>query len=112
MKEVTDAFGNWLAGFTAGEGSFQIGKRNYKNPHTNYECCFQIDLRNDDCAILEEIREKLGMGTICTYSPRLNDGRNALPQAKFRVFAINDCAELVKLFAKYPLKAGKRLIPS
>lgn len=64
MKEITDYWGGWFAGFTDGEGCFTISKRNYENPPTNYLCRFTIRLRDDDKDILEEIHNQLEIGSI------------------------------------------------
>lgn len=108
MKEINDAFGNWLAGFTDGDGCFGIEKRKRDNPCAKYKCRFQIALRDDDKAILEEIRDTLGIGSISDKPVSPSCLPNTQPQSRFRVEAINDCAELVKLFTKYPLRAKKQ----
>lgn len=108
MSQITDAFGNWFAGFTDGEGCFVIGKHNNDNPHTDYRCQFAITLRDDDKEIIEEIRETLGIGNICDDPARTTPTRNKQPSSRFRVAAISECAELVKLFTTYPLRAKKR----
>jgi len=107
MKEITDAEGYWLAGFTAGEGCFSFRKNNHDNPRTNYGCQFQIRLRDDDRAILEELRETLGIGNIHDRPVHISDSFNRQPQTIFQVQAIAECAELVKVFKKYPLRAKK-----
>jgi len=106
MNEITDDFGNWLAGFTDGEGHFQIAKQNGSNPRTNYKCRFRIGLRDDDKAILEEIHYALGIGTISANPIR--DKHNGQPQTRFCVNALDECAELMKLFDRYPLRAKKQ----
>lgn len=106
MKELDDAFGNWFAGFTDGEGHFQIAKRLRKKTRANYGCRFRIGLRDDDKAILEEIHRTLGIGTI-SANPRRSK-REGQPQTRFCVNAIEDCVELVKLFNRYPLRAKKQ----
>lgn len=108
MKSISDYWGGWFAGFAAGEGCFNIQRHNHKNPCTNYQCQFQLHLRADDKPILEEIRDTLEIGAIYDYPARINNSRSARPQAHFCVHAVDDCAELVKVFEKYPLRAKKQ----
>lgn len=108
MKEIDDVWRGWFVGFVDGEGCFLICKYNYDNPRANYRCRFTIGLRDDDRAILEEIRETLGLGTIYDYPANISDGRNTQPSTAFYVCAIKDCAALVTLFETYPLRAKKR----
>lgn len=108
MKEVTDAFGNWFAGFTAGEGCFAIGNNKRSSSCAKYECKFAMDLRDDDKQILEEVHDALGIGTIHSLPTRLHGNYTIRAQAKFRVSAIKDCVELVRFFEKYPLRAKKQ----
>lgn len=108
MKEIDDLFGTWLAGFTAGEGCFLINKDTRRNKHINYTCRFVITLRDDDSPILEEIHKTLGIGIIRDLPAHPGNPRNAQPQTTFRVLTINDCAKLVELFEKYPLRAKKQ----
>jgi hypothetical protein len=56
------AFGNWLAGFIDGEGSFTIQSARADMPQ--FYTRFQIRLRADDRPILEEIRAQLGVGAL------------------------------------------------
>lgn len=108
MKVITVEFGSWFAGFTDGEGSFQIIKRNRRSPCANYECRFSIQLRDDDRPILDEIRNTLGFGT--TRDKPFYPGAtcNARPLAEFYVCAVKDCAKLAMMFETYPLRAKKR----
>lgn len=108
MKGIDDVWRGWFVGFTDGEGSFQIDERSHCSPRANYHCHFTIALRDDDRAILEEIRDTLGIGTIYDKSDRSTLTRKRRPQVEYRVSIINECAELVKLFDKYPLRAKKQ----
>lgn len=108
MNTQTDDFGNWFAGFTAGEGCFGIGKRNKENPCANYQCLFRITLRDDDRAILEEIQDTLGLGKVYDYPACTNDAHERLPQTLWDVRSTTECAELVEVFEKYPLRAKKQ----
>lgn len=108
MKEIDRDWGNWFAGFTDGEGSFLINKRYRNNPCGDYQCRFAIQLRDDDRVILEEIHETLGLGTLYDRPANTRGGHNCQPSTMFHVATINDCAELVKVFDKYPLRAKKK----
>lgn len=108
MKEITDAFGNWFAGFTDGEGCFCIGKRNYKNRCAQYQCRFAINLRDDDKPILEKIRDTLGIGFVYDRPAYFRPSRNAQALSDFCLQSIKECAQLVKFFEKYPLQAKKQ----
>jgi len=108
VKELDDIWGGWFSGFTAGDGCFVIHKHNRDNLCASYRCQFQIALRDDDRAILEEIHETLGIGNIHDSPVDTCGFPNTKPQTRFQVHAIADCAELVKLFETYPLRAKKR----
>lgn len=64
-QDIDDAFGHWLAGFADGEGSFNIAK----NGRGARFCSFRLALHSADLPILEEIQQRLGMGTIWTGHP-------------------------------------------
>ncbi len=108
MKEITDAFGNWFAGFVDGEGCFLISRDNRQNPKSSYRCQFKIALRNDDRRVLELIRENLGFGKIYARPAYLTRNRNEHAQAIFWVCPTGDCVKLAALFEKYPLRAKKQ----
>jgi hypothetical protein len=66
-------------------------------------CEFRIALRSDDEAILQEIKDRLGVGQIYVYvrnAPRY-DG------ACLHVTSKPDCCFLVDYFELYPLRAKK-----
>lgn len=106
-RKITDAWGNWFAGFTAGEGHFSIDKRNKENLCAAYGCRFQIHLRADDEPILEEIHNMLGIGTVYNSSSHANHSLNAHAKTYLWVHSIKDCFELVKIFERFPLRAKK-----
>lgn len=108
MKEIDDLFGSWFAGFAAADGCFKISKQSQENPCARYRCQFQITLRDDDRLILEQIRDTLGMGTICDCPAYPHDSWITQATAVFRVSSTQECAELVKVFEKYPLRAKKQ----
>lgn len=73
VDRIDPAFGHWLAGFVDGEGCFYIGRicnRKKGVEYVNYRCAFTISLRDDDHAVLHEIRDTLGTGRIVTRKAR------------------------------------------
>jgi hypothetical protein len=96
------AFGNWLAGFIDGEGYFAIGV----NQGACF-CSFRIDIRLDDRAILEEIRERTGLGTIRVRQPSPNDSKNRCLQAVWQVHRADACLRLAHILDAHPLRAKK-----
>lgn len=92
-------FGHWLAGFTDGEGSFDINR----NPHGSYACRFAISLRIDDLPILQEIQRATAIGKIVFVEKY---GTSAA-QARWIVNNKTDCVALVEVFDCYPLRAKK-----
>lgn len=98
--DVDDSFGHWFAGFTDGEGCFDI-----KGVGEHYICRFTIGLRVDDRPILEEIQAKLGLGSIYkrTTASKHND------QVAWEVTRKTETAQLVHVFDRYPLRAKKAI---
>jgi hypothetical protein len=102
VAEDRDAFGNWLGGFVAGEGSFILSMASRRRP-TPY-AKFVIALRDDDRPILEEIRDFFGCGTLHS---RIHKGDN--PQFRLVVSRAEDLmATIVPFFERYPIRAKKR----
>jgi hypothetical protein len=102
MKGVSPEFGNWVAGFADGEGCFWVN--NHKRDQ--HFCGFRIKLRVDDEAILEEIRDALGIGTMCY--PTFRPVGNSNPAVCWQVQSRPECLDLVNFFDKYPLRTKKR----
>ena len=104
MPLLDPAFGHWFAGFTDGEGCFEINKgQSIRHHFPYYSCRFAIALRSDDEAILREIQQQLGIGRI--YDKII--GGNSKKQVRFTVHAKSDCLILCELFRKFPLRAKK-----
>ncbi len=95
-------FGNWLAGFIDGEGCF-ILRETYPD---YFRCGFSIELRVDDAPILEEVRTRLGIGTL-KYRNRSGKNGNDCPQASWNLQSQLDCVALMELLDKHPLRAKK-----
>jgi len=102
---LDDAFGNWLAGFTAGEGTFSFLIRKIQGAKYKFHPRFSISLRNDDAPILFQVAETLGCGYVRTDQDR---ARKKTPMA---VYLCDDIGSLyniiVPLFEHYPLRAKK-----
>jgi hypothetical protein len=96
---IDDAFGHWLAGFVDGEGCFAISKGGYNG----LRCVFRMAVRADDAAIVEEIHDRVGLGSIS----RLHEVKGGRPQATWTVTSKADCLALCALFERYPLRAKK-----
>lgn len=101
-----DAFGNWLSGFTDGEGHFSL--RCSKATRDTRASTFQINLRCDDLPILEQIQSYLGCGTIYQVIVKSRDGCNRRPQSQWVVFRNSELMRIViPHFERYPLRAKK-----
>jgi hypothetical protein len=103
------AFGNWLAGFTDGEGCFCIFRlqKTTNRSRVNYQCQFVINLRADDAAILVEIRDRLGIGKISKRNAKSPLIVNQNPQVKFCITSKPGCIILRDIFLAHPLRAKK-----
>lgn len=103
-----DRFGDWLSGFTDGEGHFAL--RRYHEvcrgrDRIHLGAAFKLRLRADDRDALELIRSFLGCGTIRYVENRTE---SSYPAFDFEVIRIRDLAKrLVPNFDKYPLRAKK-----
>jgi len=102
---MDDAFGHFIAGFTAGEGTFCLHAR----PHSsvkgfNVTICFRIGLRDDDTEILTQIKEALGVGSL-TAPFRYSNEKQKVTYNVARIKDLHDV--IVPFFEKYPLRAKK-----
>lgn len=102
-----DGFGHYMAGFLDGEASFVIARVN-----SGFTCRMQVKLRDDDAAILFALRDRTGLGLVRPEKvyQRSDRGsmRNTHPQMTWIVGNKADCAMLVRLLERYPLRAKKR----
>jgi len=102
-----DSFGNYLSGFTDGEGCFQLVWK------TNTPMIrFTIGLRADDLQILKLIQSFWGCGGILFHKPteksRLKWKVNACPACQFYIRTTPELVNIViPHFEKYPLRAKK-----
>lgn len=97
VLETDPHFCHWLAGFIAGEGCFRIGRWG-----GYYGCDFTMCLRDDDQPILEQICEKVGLGSIEAKKSVTN------PQAVWIVRRKEECSQLVWLLDHTSLRARKQ----
>jgi hypothetical protein len=104
ILDIDPAFGNWLAGFTDGEGCFDVHCQRTAGRITwIYRCKFDIRLRADDKLILEEIHQRLGIGYL--YDTPATSTAN--PSVTFTVAKKSDCVILRDIFRVHPLRAKK-----
>lgn len=97
IDDIDSSFCHWLAGFIDGEATFAIdavGRR--------YQCRMALSLRSDDRAILEQIRDRTGLGTIYEWTTRAN------PAVKWSVASRRDTWHLAILLQRYPLRSKKK----
>jgi len=100
-NKINPDFGHWFAGFVDGEGHLgitRVGK--------SYRCVFTMQLRKDDHAILEEIQQTLGMGSIYDL-PSYGKDRNGHPTTMLMVARKQDVIALRDIFLEFPLRAKK-----
>lgn len=113
-SRIEESFGNWMAGFTDGEGCFML----YINPRkgrTSFgvNAMFQIGLRMDDRPVLEMIKDNIKCGLIYPkptekYYHIRKDGK-LRQDVKFVVRKIPDLIEvIIPMFERFKLKAKKR----
>jgi hypothetical protein len=97
---VDDAFGHWMAGFIAGEGSFRV----QRHVRGTYSCAMGVKLRVDDHAILREMMGRTGAGTIA----RVDAEGRANPTIMWIVQSKADCQTMVSILDRYPLRGRKQ----
>ncbi|MDD3915305.1 MAG: LAGLIDADG family homing endonuclease [Bacteroidales bacterium] len=97
--------GEYIAGFTAGEGCFHIGVEYKKNaPRPQIRAMFTIQLRADDVSVLEQIKDYLKCGNINVY-----ERKNGQRAACYRVGRKKDLVNIIiPFFERYPLRAKKQ----
>lgn len=101
IENIDPSFGHWLAGFTDGEGCFDITAVGLNK---SYICRFVIGLRGDDREVLTLARDATGLGSVTT---KMKAGTTSNPQAWWSIHAKSDCVRLTELFDRFPLRAKK-----
>jgi hypothetical protein len=99
---------HYIVGFVDGEGCFSISLNKNDDRLPEVRLIFEIELREDDEPILQEIREALNCGNIY----RLEYARYAKwrPHVKLKVSNFTDIStKIIPFFQRYPLQAKKRL---
>lgn len=96
--DIDPGFGHWLAGFVAGEGSFQI----HRNREA-WELLFTIKLRDDDIDMLYEIQDCTSCGTVY----RLAAHGSSKPSATWSVGSLEDQLRLIHILDRFSIRAKK-----
>ena len=105
-----NTFGQWLSGFTDGEGSFVLGMYGPARGYIHYHAIayYHIRLRNDDLKVLKLIQSFWKCGRLYEDGQRRCNMPNAKPSA---IYNIRNVSELVSTviphFERYPLFAKK-----
>jgi hypothetical protein len=113
VPDLDRDLGNWLAGFTAGEGCFAIVKRYAERGVVrhgqSYRPHFRLTVRDDELPTLVELRDRLG-GTLRRKPAHRypSQGYESKPAAEWTVDRKRDLARLVRVFDAHPLRAKKR----
>ena len=87
-----------------------ISQQNLNRPHFTRPTImarFMLSQRADDKAVLEEMRDTLGFGTIYLHTGNNPQRPGEKPAYRFEVHRKEDCLKLVKIFRKYPLHSRK-----
>lgn len=103
-QDIDAAFGHWLAGFIDGEGHFEIRC----NPHQqSFTPRFQLQVRDDDLPIIEEIRARTGLGRLVRSGTSCQTGPGK-PRVCWLVDTKPQVTRLCEILETYPLRAKKR----
>lgn len=111
FKEVDDDenFSNWIAGFVAGEGNFQLDK---------YGSKFRIIMHEREKDILEQIRNHLGVGEIYfrdvkksmkNWNPKYQSDIRNNQWAYIVQSVVDQIRVIIPFFEKYPPRAYKQI---
>jgi LAGLIDADG endonuclease len=96
-------FIEWLRGFTDGEGSFIITINKYENSEgkisNSLNFRYVIFLHKDDTLLLNEVRERLSIGTVKVYDRFV----------KFQVSKSSEIEKIIEIFSLNPLNTSKHL---
>jgi hypothetical protein len=106
--DVDPFFGAWFAGLADGRAMFMISY--VSGPAVRHpvqpRCRFQLMLRSDDRPVLQQIRERLGIGrlTVIEYTGKHQAHSD---QVRLTIHRAEDCLQLVALLRCYPLRTSK-----
>ncbi len=110
-----DDFGNWLSGFTDGEGYFGSNYRHIKSKISNksiykFDAAFQIQLRDDDKDIIKRIKDHLNCGKIYYYREYKYKSISK-PAVRFEVHNYTELHNIIiPFFERYQLRSKKRYV--
>lgn len=93
--------GHALAGFIDAEGSFTIKPNNAGRTWT---CSMTLAVRLDDGDLVHDLAQTTGLGRIHFKAAH----RTSRPQAVWNISSKRECAELVPMLRRFPLRARKR----
>lgn len=97
---------NYIVGFVDGEGCFSITINKNGDALAEVRLLFEIELREDDEAILQQIKDVLGCGKIYHLNYQRYDKWR--PHVKYKVSNLSDIAgKVIPFFQRYPLQAKK-----
>jgi LAGLIDADG endonuclease len=99
---LSEADAHALAGFIDAEGSLRIDPN---NGGRSWQCGMALAQRIDDADVLFDVCHATGLGRV-TLKPAVRGSR---PQATWSVASKRECAELVRLLERHPLRGRKRL---
>jgi LAGLIDADG DNA endonuclease family protein len=97
---LSDHDGHALAGFLDAEGSFTIGPN---NGGRTWSCVMSVAVRLDDGDMLTDLARSTGLGRVAAHPAR----RGSRPQARWTIASKRECAELVRMLRRWPLRARK-----
>lgn len=100
-----DRFGDWLSGFTDGEGCFLLHWQRIRHVGT---ARFLLTLRHDDRPILETIQSFWKCGILGYEKPNVPHSPNTKPRSFVHVNHLSHLMQIViPHFERYPLRAKK-----
>jgi hypothetical protein len=99
---------NYIVGFVDGEGCFSISLNKNDDRLPEVRLLFEIELREDDEPILQEIKRSLNCGNI--YRLEYERYEKWRPHVKLKVSNFSDISnKIILFFHRYPLQAKKKL---
>lgn len=96
--EVDPAFGHWLSGFIAGEGSFNIVRN-----HGCWVISFTLSQRDDDADTIHEIRDQLDLGKVYRIKP----SGASKPKVAWQISRLSEQLQLIEVLDRFPIRSRK-----
>lgn len=98
----------YIVGFIDGEGCFCVTINKHGGNRIEVRLIFEIELREDDIGILEEIKQVFNCGKI--YQLDYKRYAKWRPHVKYKVSNFKDIStKIIPFFEKYPLQAKKKI---